>query len=67
MTTITLPKTEYETLRKKASLYEQIFRSMPKRFLETELYSKERIKDFLEQDKIDEEAKKRLKNLLESL
>jgi len=67
MSTITLPKTEYEILRRKASLYEQIFSFMPKRFLETEDYSRERIKEFLEQDKINKETKRRLKSLLKSL
>ncbi|MBU3942892.1 hypothetical protein KKA24_02820 [Patescibacteria group bacterium] len=67
MTTITLPKNEYEELRKKASLCERIFRFIPEGILKTEDYSKERISEFLKEDKIDKKAESRLKNLLKSL
>lgn len=67
MGTITLPKTEYEALRKKASLYEEIFRFLPKRDFGIESYSKKRIQGFLKEDKIDKKTKERLRNLLKTL
>ncbi len=66
METITLPKTKYEIIEKKASLYEKIFRFLPKRFFGIESYSDEQISQFLKEDKIDKEMKNRLNKLLKS-
>ncbi len=67
METITLPKIKYETLKKKASLYEAIFRSLPERILGIEIYSKKRIKEFRGEDKLDEKTRNRLEKILKSL
>lgn len=67
METITLPKTKYEIIEKKASLYEKIFRFLPQRFFGVEFYSDEQIKKFLKEDKINKETKNRLDNLLKAL
>lgn len=52
MATITLPKTEYETLKRQASLCEEIFRYLPERVFGIENYSKKRINEFLKEDKL---------------
>ena len=67
METITLPKTKYEVLRKKASLYEEIFRFLPKRIFSIESYSREQIKEFSKEDRLDKKTKNRLQKLLKSL
>lgn len=67
MKTVTLPKTKYEMLRKKVSLYEEIFRYSPEKIFGTEDYSKSRIKEFLKEDSIDKKTKSRLQKLLKSL
>jgi len=67
MKTVTLPKTEYEILRKRASLYEEIFRFLPEKIFGMETYSKKRIKEFLKEDKMDRKTRNRLQKLLKSL
>ena len=67
MKTVTLPKTKYEILKKRASLYEKIFRYLPERIFGTEIYSKKRIKEFLKEDRLDKKTKNRLQKLLKSL
>ena len=65
MKSITLPKIEYETLRKKAFLYERVFKFMPERIFGVESYSKNRIKEFLKEDQIDKKTVKCLEKLLD--
>lgn len=67
METITLPKTKYEIIEKKASLYEKIFKFLPQKFFGAELYSDNRIKEFLKEDKINQKTKNCLNKLLKSL
>ncbi|PIP75160.1 MAG: hypothetical protein COU43_02865 [Candidatus Nealsonbacteria bacterium CG10_big_fil_rev_8_21_14_0_10_37_25] len=67
MKTVTLPKTKYEILRKRASLYEEIFRFLPEKIFGMETYSKKRIKEFLKEDKMDRKTRNRLQKLLKSL
>ena len=67
METINLPKAKYEILKKKASLYEKIFRYSPEKIFGTEDYSETRIKEFLREDKIDKKTKSHLQKLLKSL
>jgi len=67
METVILPKTKYEILKKQSSLYEKIFRYSPERIFGTEIYSNNRIKEFLKEDKLDKKTKSRLQKLLRSL
>lgn len=67
METITLPKTKYETLKKQASLYEEIFRFLPESIFGLEIYSKKRIGEFLKEDRINKKTRSRLDKLLKSL
>ena len=66
MKSITLPKTEYETLRKKAFLYEEVFKFVPERIFGVESYSKDRMKEFLKEDKLDKKTVISLEKLLGS-
>jgi len=66
METVKVSKTEYESLKKKASLYEKVFQSVEKRMFGTELYSDKRVKDFLKEDGLDKEITEKLENLLRS-
>ena len=67
METITLPKTKYEILKKRASLYEEIFRYLPEKIFGIETYSKKRVKEFLKEDRLDKKTRNRLPKLLKSL
>jgi len=67
METITIPKTKYEILEKRASLYEKVFRFLPERIFGTEMYSKKRIREFLKEDRLDRKTRGRLERLLKSL
>ncbi len=64
MENITLSKAKYEILRKKAFLYEEVFKALPKRIFGTEVYSEKRIKEFEQEDKLDKKTKNRLEKLL---
>lgn len=66
MQNITLPKTKYEVLKKKASLYEKVFKFIPEKIFGTESYSSNRIKEFLKEDRLDKKTVKRLEKLLNS-
>ena len=59
-----MPKKEYETLKRKASLYEQVFRRIPERTFGIERYSPKRIREFMTADRIRKDAAKRLKKVL---
>lgn len=67
METITLPKTKYDILRKRASLYERFVRVLPKRKWGVENYTPERIREFMTQDKLDRKTAARVKKLVNSL
>lgn len=66
MKTITLPKTEYEMLRKKASLYEQVFQSASRQNLGLEEYSDKRIQGFMKEDRLDRKTREKVEKLLRS-
>ena len=64
MQTVTLPKTEYQTLKKKASLYEAVFKLVT---IEIEKYSKDRIKQFKKEDRVDKQTRNKIKRILQSI
>ena len=64
MATITVLKTKYEILEKRASLYEKILCSLKERRFGVEEYSQKRLKEFMSQDKINKNTQSRLKKLL---
>lgn len=59
-----MPKIQYETLKKRASLYERVFKLVPEKFFPTEKYSQKRIKDFLREDGLDKKTRERLEKIL---
>lgn len=67
MSTITIPKTKYEILEKKATLYERFFKKSPEAVFDVEEYSPKRIKEFLKEDKISKESRKKVERILKSL
>jgi hypothetical protein len=64
MANVTVTKTKYEILEKRASLYEKILRSLKERKWGIEEYSQKRLKEFISQDKINKNIQSRLKKLL---
>ena len=66
MSTVTLPKTEYENLKKKASLYEKIFRFVSSQSFGIDSYSDKRIKEFMQEDRVDRKTRQKLEKLLKS-
>lgn len=60
METITLPKTKYEILEKKAKLYSWLLQKEEKRF-PIEIYSAKRIREFLKEDGLNIKAQNRFK------
>lgn len=66
MQTVTLPRIKYETLRRKASLYEEVFQDVKDRVFKTESYSDKRVKEFFKEDKLHKDTAKKLEKLLNS-
>ena len=64
MDVITLSKTKYEILEKKAALYEKFFKKMAKMIFEIEDYSPKRIQEFLKEDKVDKITKQKIEKIL---
>lgn len=64
MSLITLPKSKYDLLQKRASLYEAILRALPERKWGIEEYSDARIREFLREDRLDKKATARIKKIL---
>lgn len=64
MSVITLSKSEFDVLQKKASLYEAILRFVPERKWGIEEYSSKRIQEFMRNDRLDKKTKARVKKLL---
>lgn len=66
MATVTISKTEYELLKKKASLYEQVLKPQLEKKYKIERYSLKRLEEFLSQDRLDLDQKilLRLKKVL---
>jgi len=67
METVSVPKTKYEILKRRASLYEEFFRFLPDRIFGTEKYSKKRVREFLKEDRLDKKTKTYLQKLLRSI
>ena len=66
MATVTLQKTEYENLKKKASLYEKVFRFVSRQNFGIEAYSDKRISEFRKEDSLDAKTRQKLEKLLKS-
>lgn len=64
MPTILIPKTEYDMLRKRASLYETMLRRLPERKWGIERYSERRIREFMREDRVSKQVRSRLRKLL---
>ncbi len=64
MTSITLPKTQYDILKRRAVLYEKILRSLPERKWGIEEYTSERVREFMREDKIGAVVRTRAKKML---
>ncbi|HEX9722635.1 MAG TPA: hypothetical protein VGA53_05255 [Candidatus Paceibacterota bacterium] len=66
MNTVTLQKTESEDLKKKASLYEKVFRFISRQSFGIESYSDKQIKEFKKEDRLDSKTRQKLERLLKS-
>ena len=53
MKTVTIREKEYNILRKQALLYRTLLKKLEKDMFPTEQYSRERIKEFMAEDRID--------------
>ncbi len=62
MSTIVIPEKQYETLRKQASLYREVFSGVRRNFVEQ--YSDGRVEEFLKEDKIHKALKEKIKKFL---
>ena len=62
--TVTLPKTQYEIIKKRASLYTEMLRFVPELRWGIEEYSEDRIREFMKADQIDRATRAPLKRLL---
>lgn len=66
MNTVTITKSKFDILTKRASLYEAILRFIPKRKWGIEEYSSRRIKEFTREDRLDRKTSARIKKFLAS-
>lgn len=64
MNTVTIPKSRFEMLEKRASLYENILRQLPEYRWGIEKYSQKRIQGFMRQDRLDQKMRARLKKIV---
>jgi len=64
MNTVTLPKSEYNLLKKRASLYEAVLKNLPEGKWGVKEYNEEQIKEFMKVDRISAKTQSRLKQLL---
>lgn len=62
--TVTLPKTQYEIIKKRASLYNEMLRFIPELRWGIEEYSEQRIREFIKTDQIGSATRARLKKVL---
>jgi TRAP-type uncharacterized transport system substrate-binding protein len=63
MSTVTVKKTEYEDLKKKASLYEKVFQFISKQTFGIESYSDKRVKALMKEDRLDPKTRQKLEKL----
>ncbi|MBI3589745.1 MAG: hypothetical protein HY093_05045 [Candidatus Liptonbacteria bacterium] len=66
MNTITISKKEYMTLEKRATLYNQILKSIEKEVFPIENYSPSRLKEFFKGDKLNSNVRNKVQKLLQS-
>lgn len=66
MNVVTLPKTKYEILEKKAALYEKFFKKIAEMVFEIEYYSPKRMQKFLKEDKISKATRQKIEKVLKS-
>lgn len=64
MATVTIRKSEYEMLKRRASLYEAVLRALPERKWGIERYSPARIREFMREDKMSRNVTARAKKAL---
>lgn len=64
MSTVTIPKSKFEMLERRASLYEIILRQLPEYRWGIEKYTQKRIQDFMKQDLLDQKTRARLKKIM---
>lgn len=64
MAVITLPQTTFQSLKKRAELYDVFLRTLPERRWGIEEYSPQRLKEFTREDRIDPKTRSRLRKLL---
>lgn len=64
MIMITVPKTQYELLKKRSSLYQVMLRSLSRRKWGIEEYTSDRIREFMDNDQLDLKTAARLKRIL---
>ncbi|HEY4506324.1 MAG TPA: hypothetical protein VJJ24_02680 [Candidatus Paceibacterota bacterium] len=64
MSTVTIPKKEYENLLTQADLYAMLVKKIPIKKWGIELYSPERMREFAQEDKLDTEITTRIKKIL---
>ena len=64
MTVVTLPKSKFDIIKKKASLYEAILKFVPEWKWGIEEYSSKRIREFMRGDRLDKKTQARIKKLL---
>lgn len=63
MATVTIRKSEYETLKRRASLYEAVLRALPERKWGIERYSPTRIREFMREDRLSRSVAARLRKI----
>lgn len=66
MTVVTLSKTKYEILEKKAALYEKFFKKIAEMIFEIEEYSPKKIQEFLREDRVSKTTKQKIEKILKS-
>ena len=64
MSTVTIPKKEYEELLTQADLYEMLLRKIPIKKWGIELYGSERVREFMREDRLDTKTTTRIKKIL---
>ena len=66
MTTVTIPKSEYDELQTMAELYQTLLRRLPKREWGIETYSPARLREFLKEDRLDSKTLSQVRKALSS-
>jgi len=64
MSDVTIPKKEYESLLTRADMYEMLVKKIPVKKWGIELYSRERVREFNQEDKVGIKTTTRIKKIL---